>query len=119
MSGRIHVDRIERRAYVTLPPEVRAAIINVKNILKGDPRGAGALALYGNAFGGPNDGPPLPKVSAGCSYREADVGRAHRDDPRGGRGVRRLVFEIDPTGKIRETYYTEEHYEKGSFVRIV
>jgi hypothetical protein len=119
MSGRIHIDRIERRPYATLPGEVQMAIINVKNILRHSPRGAAALTLYGNAFGGQNDGPPLPKVSAGCSYREVDVGMAHSDDPKGRRGVRRLVFEIDASGRIRETYYTEEHYTKGTFSRIV
>ena len=56
MSGRIHRDRIPTRAYITLPSEVRAAIIGVKNNLG---------------------------------------------------------------GQIMETYYTEEHYAKGSLIRIV
>ena len=35
-------------------------------------------------------------------------------------GVRRLVFEVHRADRqIREIYYTDEHYGKGSFVRIV
>jgi hypothetical protein len=119
MSGFIHIDRIKTRAYSLLPPQVQEAIIHVKNTLKTDPAGAAALTPWGNSFGGPADGPPLPKVSVGCRYYEEDVGAAHPNDPLGGRGRRRLVFEIDPVSKIKETYYTEQHYAKGSFVRIV
>ena len=115
MSGKIHIDRIPKKALGSLAPEVRAAIIEVKNL------GPGALRLpeYGNAFGGPKDGPPLPKASAGCSYRERDVGKAHPNDPKGARGKRRLVFEVHAAGKIMEIFYTEEHYEKGSFARVI
>jgi guanyl-specific ribonuclease Sa len=112
MSGFIHRDRIPTCSFLSLAPEVREAIINAKN------RGVENLRQYGNEFGGPADGPPLPKVDAGCTYREADVGQAHEDDARGIRGQRRLVFEVESGGRIRNIYYTMEHYEKGSFVRV-
>ena len=121
MSGRIHIDRIDNKSYLSLPDEVRLTIIAAKNAARSDnprTRGFADLRVYGNAFGGLEDGPPLPRLSQGCIYREMDVGQAHPDDPKGSRGRRRLVFEVDASGKLRETYYTEHHYAKGSFVRV-
>ncbi len=97
-----------------LPPEVQRAIIDVKN----NPRGGLDLQEYKNKFGAPGDGPPLPKVSAGNTYREKDVGAAHPNDSKSGRGKRRLVFEVNGAGRIQETYYSEAHYAKGSFTLI-
>jgi guanyl-specific ribonuclease Sa len=105
---------------MTLPPEVKTTIIEVKNALRDVPDlGRVPFRVYGNQFGGPFDGPPLPGLSAGCGYYEADVGQAHPDDPVSERGRRRLVFELDAVASIREIYYTEQHYAKGTFVRIV
>ena len=112
MSGYIHRDRIPTRSFLVLPPEVRAAIARAKN------HGVENLRQYANEFGAPEDGPPLPKIGAGCTYREADVGQAHKDDPKGRRGQRRLVFEVESRGRIRNIYYTEDHYAKGTFIRI-
>ena len=112
MSGYIHRDRIPTRSFLALPPEVREAIASAKN------HGVENLTAYRNEYGAPLDGPPLPKIDAGCTYREADVGQAHENDPKGQRGRRRLVFEVESRGRIRNTYYTEAHYAKGTFIRI-
>ena len=111
------------KIYATLPGEVRVAIIYAKQDAKStDPnvRALARLRVYGNRFGGPSDGPPLPQLSKGSVYREKDVGQAHPDDPTSPRGRRRLVFEVNhKSGKILEIFYTEHHYEKGSFFRII
>lgn len=116
MSGRIHKSRIPTRIQASLAPEVREEIANAKNALK-----AGATLVFfqnrpDRALAG---GPPLPVLSDGCRYIEFQVGEAHPDDSRP-RGRRRLVFEVhQPSGRIQETYYTEDHYVKFTFVRIV
>jgi len=81
------------------------------------------MKTFGNNYGSaPGDGSPLPNLSDGCYYKEAQVGSAHpgETDPKKQRGVRRLVFEVVISSKeIRETYFTDDHYTKGSFVRLV
>ncbi len=79
-----------------------------------------SLSLFGNAYGQvPGEGPPLPALSHGCKYVEFQVGSAHAGDPKRA-GRRRLVFEVHVgSRKVKETYYTEDHYAKFTFYRIV
>lgn len=64
------------------------------------------------------DGSPLPQLSAGCEYREFDVGQS--SDPEPDRGSKRFVIEFHPPSRqVKEVYFTENHYLKFSFFRIV
>lgn len=113
MSGYIHKGRIPVKSQNTLPPEVRFAIATAKNTLKANLPLAGFGNQRGNA---PTEGSPLPKPDQACDYVEFDVGQ----DRQGQRGLRRLVFEVHRANRqIREIYYTDEHYGKGTFVRVV
>lgn len=72
--------------------------------------------VFANEWGAyRGDGPPLPKLPNGCEYLEYDAG----GDRLGGRGAHRLVFEVQNGGRIMEIYYTQAHYEKLTFFRLV
>lgn len=97
---------------MNLPPEVKEAIAKAKNAIRNNT----LRDVFGNSKGrGHGDGPPLPDPAHGCKFVEWDVGKAGPED----RGARRLVFELHSSGRILETYYTDEHYAKFSFLRIV
>jgi hypothetical protein len=114
MSGFISKSRIPTRSHNWLPPAAKRALAEAKN----DLRAGLNLEPFGNNFGGPGDGPPLPKVSQGCDYFEIQVGNAHPGDQEPA-GRFRLVLEVNrSTDRVLEVYYTEEHYTKGTFVRI-
>lgn len=117
MSGRIAKSQIPIRSQATLPPDALTALIETKNALRAGFR----PARFGNRQGRTDlEGPPLPQLSNGCEYFEVDVGGARPTDPLGIRGTKRLVFEINTaSNQILETYYTDEHYAKFSFFRIV
>jgi hypothetical protein len=113
MSGRIAKSQIQERPHASLPPDVLTALATTKNRVK-----AGVLPkLFGNNYGiAPGDGPPLPQLDAGHDYYEVDVGT----DRVGDRGSRRLVFVIHRTNfRIADTYFSDDHYRKGTFCRIV
>jgi hypothetical protein len=113
MSGRIAKSQIPEMAHSALPVDVRTALIETKNQLK-----AGILPeVFGNNYGiAPGDGPPLPQLDHGCDYYEVDVGADRQE----GRGCRRLVFEINRSSfHIANTYFTDDHYRKGTFFRVV
>lgn len=116
MSGKISKSQIPILPRISLPPDASIALIEAKNLIR-----AGAkLKLFENKQGRtPLEGSPLPGLSDGCTYYEHRVGRAHPGDPLPG-GVRRLVFEVnDKSRQILEVYFTDEHYGKGSLVRVV
>jgi hypothetical protein len=116
MSGRIAKSQIPLRSQTSLPPDAKFALITAKNALK-----AGALLRsFGNTSGRTElEGPPLPDPSKGCAYYEVQVGQARPGDPKGEKGQKRLVLEVNTSSKqILETYYTEEHYAKFTFFRI-
>jgi hypothetical protein len=117
MSGRIAKSQIPLRHQATLSPDALIALIQAKNLIKA----RGALRSFKNEQGNsPLEGPPLPDPAQGCAYFEQQVGQARPGDPLGQRGSRRLVLEVNVTSfQILEVYYTEEHYGKFSFVRIV
>ncbi len=117
MSGLIAKSQIPLRPQGSLPPDARVALITAKNSVKS----GAALRSFGNDRGRTIvEGSPLPKPAVGCAYFEFDVGQAHPGDQRGERGVKRLVLEVNgATRQILETYYTEEHYGKFTFYRIV
>jgi hypothetical protein len=115
MSGRIAKSQIPVRSQASLPPDALVALIQAKNAL----RAGTALRLFRNERGGINEGPPLPDPAQGCEYYEVQVGQARPEDERGQAGSHRLVLEVNVSSRqILETYYTEEHYGKNTFVRI-
>lgn len=79
-----------------------------------------ALRSFSNTRGAyDGDGSPLPKLSAGCAYYEVAVGAARDGDLRAV-GRKRLVIEFHETSRqFKEVYYTENHYLKFSFCRII
>jgi hypothetical protein len=113
------------RSQASLPPDATIALIKAKNKLK-EPnidlkKPGGLLRRFLNDRGNsPLEGPPLPDPAQGCGYFETDVGLARPGDPKGERGSRRLVFEVNESSKqILEIYFTEEHYGKFTFERVV
>ncbi len=117
MSGRISKSQIPVRHQSTLPHEALEALIKAKN----DIRANVPLRSFGNTRGNTRmEGPPLPGVSQGCDYYEIQVGKAREEDQKGEGGSKRLVLELNSKSKqIMEVYYTDAHYTKFTFVRIV
>jgi hypothetical protein len=98
----------------SLPPAAKVALDEVKNLLK---QGKPLRDFDNRKDSKKGQGPPLPDPSLGCRYFEKQVGTAHVGDKRP-TGTHRLVLEIDLKGReIREVYYSEEHYFKGTFFR--
>jgi guanyl-specific ribonuclease Sa len=118
MSGRIAKSQIPLLAHNQLPDDARVALIGVKNGLRNRqlPRRG-----FGNDRGNtPLEGPPLPQLALGCQYFECDVGQARPGDPLGRRGSKRLVVEINGSSfQLMDVYYTDEHYGKFTFYRVV
>jgi hypothetical protein len=117
MSGRIAKSQIPVRSQASLPTDATIALIEAKNLLKaGRP-----LRRFSNGRGNsPLEGPPLPDPAQGCAYFEMQVGLARPGDPKGESGSRRLVLEVNDSSKqILEVYFTEEHYGKFTFERVV
>jgi len=117
MSGRIAKSQIPVKYQATLAADVIMALIEAKNVIKA----GGSLRSFANEQGNsPQEGPPLPAPSQGCAYYEKQVGHARPGDPQGAKGLKRLVLEVNTSSKqIMEVYYTDEHYGKFTFVRIV
>jgi guanyl-specific ribonuclease Sa len=116
MSGHIAKSQIPLRNQGTLPPDASMALIEAKNLLKA----GGRLPLFLNDRGNsPGEGSPLPVPSQGCVYYEKQVGQARAGDLRP-RGSKRLVLEVNTSSnQVMEVYFTEDHYGKFTFVRIV
>lgn len=114
MSGKVSKSQIPVVPQMRLPADVQAALIQLKNTLKDGRR----LERFHNKNRG-GSGSPLPTPANGCAYFEFQVGAAHSGDPES-RGSRRLVVELNEKSRqILETYFTSEHYQKGTFVRVV
>ena len=115
MSGRVHKSRIPIRLASSLPPDAREALIDAKDRLR---TGIG-LEQFGNQRGAyEGDGSPLPQLSAGCVYYEFQVGESRDAKPTAGK--KRFVIEFQQScRRVMEVYYTENHYLKFSFFRIV
>jgi len=116
MSNRIHISRIPIKPLSALPPEAKATLIDAKNRLRA---GLAVKGQFGNKRGAyDGDGSPLPQLSAGCVYQEVQVGESR--DPQPTAGKKRFVIEFHPSSRqLREIYYTENHYLKFSFFRII
>lgn len=117
MSGRIAKSQLPIRSQSSLPTDAKVALIEAKNALK-----AGLpMRVFGNQRGRTAlEGPPLPDPSQGCAYSEIQVGQARPDDPQGEKGSKRLVLEVNTSSRqLMEIYYTEDHYAKFTFFRIV
>ena len=116
MSNRIQISRIPIKQRSLLPPEAQAALIDAKNRLRA---GSAVRGQFGNNRGAyDGDGSPLPQLSAGCVYQEVQVGES--SDPKPTDGKKRFVIEFHTSSRqVKNTYYTENHYLKFSFFRIV
>lgn len=114
MSGMLARSQVPTKRQSDLPVDVRAAIVTLKNRIRTG--GDSSPRTFNNRKDVTRStGQPLPKPAQGCCYVEGDVGRGRVD-----RGKRRLVAEVvESTKQIREIYFSDEHYLKGSFVRIV
>lgn len=116
MSGMISKSQIALMHRRSLPGDVLVAVISFKNDLRAGVNITaflnGKLDHRGRRHAGPS---PLPRLDDGCCYYEYDVGAGRTD-----RGNRRLVAEVVTSSReIRELYFTDDHYTKGSFVRLV
>lgn len=116
MSGKVAKSQIPLISVARLPEDARVAVIRLKADIR--------QGIFPQRFGNRNrplegKGSPLPRLSDGCQYFEYPVGQAHPDDERP-TGSHRLVAEVDVKGRrIREIYYTTQHYAKRSFRRVV
>lgn len=115
MSGKIQKSQIRAVYRRDLPPQVLEAWIAAKQSAR-----TNCGKTFTNARGGyVGDGSPLPKPAKGFGYREYQVGAAHPGDSEPA-GQRRLVLEVHlENGDVGESYYTDMHYCKGSFIRIL
>ena len=106
MSGMIQKSKIPVKAASIMGADMRKAFIEGKNKLKSGM----ALVKFKNERGlNKFDGPPLPKPDAGCIYYEL----------KGSSPKKRVVIAYHASSeRVMEVYYTENHYEKHSFVRI-
>lgn len=110
MSGMIAKSQVPFVSRSALPADVQMGIAQLKNAI----RMGTARDFQNRKDESTSTGQPLPKLDRGCKYVKGDVGRGRTD-----RGERRLVAEIvESTGQIREIYFSDEHYLKGSFRRI-
>jgi len=115
MSNRIHKSRIPIKHSSALSPQAREALIKAKQDLR---TGVKRTEFENNRGAYDGDGSPLPQLSAGCEYREFDVGSSSGPNP--DRGRKRFVIEFHTASRqVREIYFTENHYLKFSFLRIV
>ena len=114
MSGKVSKSQIPVIPHVQVPADAKAAIIRLKNDLK--------MRQFPERFKNKNPpgmGSPLPNLANGCGYFEVQVGAAHAGDPRSA-GSRRLVVEINEAScQIMEIYFTGDHYQKGTFARVI
>lgn len=125
MSGMVSKAQIPTMGRGGLPSDLNFAIIDLKNRLKlqtgvkpfwnGKPHSDGQPDPNGKRYPGPS---PLPRLDNGCCYYEYDVGKPGHG--MNGRGNRRIVAEVvKSTHQIREIYFTDDHYTKGTFYRII
>lgn len=99
----IHVNQISN--------DVRTAIAKLKNRIR--------ESLPPNSEIFENLGSPLPNADQGCQYFRVQVGAAHEGDARPP-GIRRLVVEVNVKARIiHEVYFSDQHYQSGSFRRVV
>jgi hypothetical protein len=96
MSGLIAKSQIPVKSQASLLPDAKLALIEIKNLLKA----GGTLRSFGNEKSpSTHDGPPLPALSNGCAYFEKQVGQARADDPKGVKGSKRFVVEVNVASK--------------------
>ena len=116
MSGMIAKSQVPTMSRSALPPDLHIALVTFKNSIR---TGQNLVAFHNGKpdhrdrrHPGPS---PLPTLDNGCCYYEFDVGHGHQN-----RRCRRLVAEVVIKSlEIREMYFTDDHYTKGSFVRLV
>ncbi|MFK7818792.1 MAG: hypothetical protein AB8G99_08730 [Planctomycetaceae bacterium] len=115
MSGKIARSQIPSMPKGSLPGDVRTAVTAMRNAIAAGrmPRPFGNTNLPKEGVGS-----PLPRLADGCQYFEFQVGAAHPGDKKP-TGSRRLVAEVSVKSRqIRNLYFTDGHYRKGTFRRI-
>lgn len=95
-----------------LPHPLRVAIIEFKNQIR--------TGLPGPPVVFHNHGTVLPTAAAGQTYYEFQVGQARAATPQFPtlRGKYRLVALVDAGNTIRKMYYTQEHYDAGTWWQL-
>ena len=94
-----------------LPADAKEAIRSMRTLLRS--------RLPGRQHNHDNKPALLPNPDNGCKYFEFDVGHAHPGDTKSPRGKRRIVVEVVTKSKeVREIYFTDTHYQSGSFRRV-
>ncbi len=117
MAHRTGFGKLERTVLSVnrLPPDVRVAIVQFKNAL----RGGGNLQVFGNRD--PNGGGSiLPATAAGQVYYEFQVGQARAPTVEFPTlsGSRRLVGLVDAGRNLLKLYFSDEHYAAGSWHQL-
>lgn len=113
MSGKLAKSQVPIIRQRQLPLPAKRAIAQLKNDLR-----RGQLPRRFGNTSRDKAGSPLPRLDDGCVYFEVQVGHG-RPGP-ADRGAQRLVVEIDEKSRqIREIYFTQKHYCKGTFYRVV
>ena len=109
MAETIGFGKLERQMLSNerLPPDVRVALIGLKN----DLRVGRSLEPFENREG------RLPPLAAGQAYYEYQVGQAHAGDPRP-RGKRRLVALVDAGRNLLKVFFTDAHYTGGQWMQL-
>lgn len=112
MAHRTGFGKLERTVLSVnrLPPDVRIAIVALKNALRG---GANLVVFQ-------NRGTVLPATAHGQVYYEFQVGQARATTAEHPTlaGSRRLVGLVDAGRNLLKLYFTDEHYAAGSWHQL-
>jgi guanyl-specific ribonuclease Sa len=112
MAHRTGFGKLERTVLSVnrLPPDVRIAIANFKNQLRG---GANLVVFH-------NRENVLPATAHGQMYYEFQVGeaRAATAEFPTTAGSRRLAGLVDAGRNLLKIYFTDEHYAAGSWFQL-
>ncbi len=116
MSGKVARSQIPTLSRSSLPGDVRVALSQLVAAVSAGRQ----LQEFGNRnLRLEGVGSPLPRLANGCCYYEFQVGAAHPGDARPA-GSRRLVAEVVVKARqVRAVYFSDGHYRKGTFRRIV
>ena len=112
MAHRTGFGKLERTVLSVnrLPPDVRMAIVNFKNQL----RGGGNMVVFHNREN------VLPATAHGQCYYEFQVGAARMPTAQfpTTAGERRIVGLVDAADNLLRIYFTDEHYAAGSWFQL-
>jgi hypothetical protein len=119
MPGHPNKDRMPKKYLSQLGRVQRTALVEAKNDIKLRGPKAGDREFRNTHGLNRSDGSPLPKLDAGFIYREFRAGLAHKGDLKSA-GKFRFVFQIHVCSWIFSSiYYTDAHYDKETFFKLV